>query len=576
MAKLLGADLLVQCLIQEEVRYIFGIPGAQPTTITDAIARFGRQQGIDFIMTRHEQAAAHMADAYARLTRKPGVCLGTVGPGAVNLVPGVYEAYVNSIPVLVLTAQNQTWRSYPDHGSIQACNQMDLFKPITKWNALVSHWRRIPDLVQEAFRMALTGRPGPVHLDLPVDVLFEEGDEADVSILPPERYRATTPQQGEPELIAQAAQILAHARRPYIHVGGGGHFSGASSDIVALAEFLGCPLSTSASARGAIPEDHPLYLIPMGFGALKARSEADAALVLGSRLGAYDLWGKAPAWGQPGELRLIQVDTAPESLGENRDVDLAILGDVGAVVRGIRSQLAEIAEERPEHAQMADYRVVQEQWLDNFRKLAKSDAAPIHPLRVVADVREFFPRNAIAVIDGGNTTIWGHYLTRIYEPGGLLWHGDSGMGGGGLPKAIAAALVHPDRPVFAVLGDGFFAMNSQELETATRLGTTNLVVVVSDDRAFGMIKGAQDSAFAKRYIGVDFVDVRYDEMARACGWHGERVERPEEIKPALQRAVASGKPALLDVLVDAQANLAPPDMATAVAIWMEGVKFPQY
>jgi acetolactate synthase-1/2/3 large subunit len=576
VAKLLGADVLVQCLIQEEVRYVFGIPGAQPTTITDAIARFGREQGIDFIMTRHEQAAAHMADTYARLTRKPGVCLGTVGPGAVNLVPGVYEAYANSIPMLVLTAQNQTWRSYPDHGSIQGCNQMDLFKPITKWNALVSHWKRIPELVQEAFRMALTGRPGPVHLDLPVDVLFEEGDEAEISVLPPGRYRATAPQQGDPELVAQAAQMLAHARRPFIHVGGGGHFSGASGDIAALAEFLGCPLSTSASARGTIPEDHPLYLIPMGLGALKARMEADVALVLGSRLGAYDLWGKAPAWGQPGELRLIQVDTAQESLGENREVDLAILGDVGAVVRGIRSQLEAIAEERPEHSQMAEYRASQEQWLDNFRRLAASDAAPIHPLRMVADVREFFPRNAIAVIDGGNTTIWGHYLTRVYEPGSLLWHGDSGMGGGGLPKAIAAALVHPDRPVFAVLGDGFFAMNMQELETAARLGTSNLVVVVSNDCAFGMIKGAQDSAFGKRYIGVDFVDVRYDEVARACGWHGERVERPEEITPALQRAAAAGKPALLDVVVDAQANLAPPDMATVVAIWMEGVKFPEY
>ena len=370
--------------------------------------------------------------------------------------------------------------------------------------------------------------------------------------------------------------MLAHARRPYIHGGGGGHFSGASSDIVALAEFLGCPVSTSASARGTIPEDHPLYLIPMGFGSLKARSEADVALVLGSRLGAYDLWGTPGFWGKPGEMRFIQVDTAPESLGENRGVDLAILGDVGAVVRAIRSQLAEIAEERPEHAEMAEYRSVQEQWLDNFRKLGQSDATPIHPLRMVADVRSFFPRNAIAVIDGGNTAIWGHYLTRVYEPGSLLWHGDSGMGGGGLPKAIAAALLQPDRPVFAILGDGFFAMNMQELETATRLGTNNVVVVVGNDRAFGMIKGAQDSAFGKRYIGVDFADVRYDEVARACGWYGERVERPEEITPALKRAAASGKPALLDVLVDAQANLAPPDMATVVAIWMEGVKFPEY
>ena len=177
MGKLLGSDVLIKCLLQEDAQFVFGIPGAQPLGITDAIHRFGRREGLDFIMTRHEQAAAHMADTFSRLTGRPGVCLGTVGPGAVDLVPGVYEAFVNSIPMLVLTCQNQTWRSYPDHGSTQGCNQLDLFRPITKWSAVVSHWSRIAPLVQEAYRMALTGRPGPVHLDLPVDVLFDEGDE---------------------------------------------------------------------------------------------------------------------------------------------------------------------------------------------------------------------------------------------------------------------------------------------------------------------------------------------------------------------------------------------------------------
>ncbi len=574
MSKILGADVLVQCLLEEEVRFVFGIPGAQPTTLLDAIYRFGRKQGMEFIMTRHEQAAAHMADTYARLTRKPGVCLATVGPGAVDLVPGVYEAYVNSIPMLVLTAQNQTWRSYPDHGSTQACNQIDLFKPITKWNALVSHWSRIPEMVREAFRTAMSGRPGPVHLDLPVDVLFGEGPEEEVRILPPARYRPTTPSSGSPEVIQQAASMLARAKRPYIHVGGGALLSGAPGEIITLAELLGCPVSTSISARGAVPEDHPLSLIPMGFGALKARSEADVVLVVGSRLGAYDFWGKAPLWGQPGEQQIIQVDTAPESLGENREVDLAILGDARAVVQAIRGEVERMAEERPEHPQMAEYREAQAAWLANFESLGKSDAKPIHPLRMVADVRAFFPRNAIAVVDGGNTTIWAHYLARIYEPGTLLWHGDSGMGGGALPKAIAAKLVCPDRPVFVICGDGFLAMNIQELETATRLGT-EVTVVVNNDRAYGMIKAAQDTAFAKRYIGVDFVDVRYDEMARACGWHGERVEDPEEITPALARAAQSGKPALIDVVVDAEANLAPPDVATVVGVWMEGVKFPE-
>ena len=575
MSKMLGADVLVKCLLQEDVRFIFGIPGGQLTTLLDAIHRFGREEGLDFIMTRHEQAAAHMADTYSRLTGKVGVCVGTVGPGAVNLVPGVYEAYVNSIPILVLTAQNQTWKSYPDHGSTQGCDHLGLFKPITKWNAVVSHWKRIPEMVQEAFRQATSGRPAPVHLDLPVDVLFAEGEEDEISILPPARYRPTVVPSGDRELIKQAAEMLAQARSPIIHAGGGAVRSGASAEIIALAELLGCPMSTSITARGAIPEDHPLYLIPLGFGSIAAHAQADLVLVIGSRLGAFDFWGKPPVWGKPEDQKIIQIDTAPETLGENRQVDLAILGDAKAVVRDIHAALETRIEPREEGPQLAQYRAAQAAWLQNFENLASSDAVPMHPLRVVRDARAFFPRNALFVTDGGNTSIWAQYLTRLYEPSTCLWSADSGMGGGGLPKAIAAKLVCPDRPVYAICGDGFFTMNIQELETAVRLGT-NIVVIVNNDRAFGMIKAAQDGAFAKRYIGVDFVDVRYDKMAEAAGWYGERVEDPKGITAALKRAVDSGKPALLDVIVDGQANFNPPDLTTALNVWFEGIKFPEY
>jgi len=575
VSKILGADVLVKCLIQEDVRFIFGIPGGQLTTLLDAIHRFGREEGLDFIMTRHEQAAAHMADTYSRLTGKVGVCVGTVGPGAVNLVPGVYEAYVNSIPILALTAQNQTWASYPDHGSTQGCDHLGLFKPITKWNAVVSHWKRIPEMVQEAFRQATSGRPAPVHLDVPVDVLFAEGEEDEINILPPARYRSTVPPSGDRELIKQAAEMLAQARSPVIHAGGGAVRSGASAEIIALAELLGCPMTPGVTARGVIPEDHPLYLIPLGFGSIAAHAQADLVLVIGSRLGAFDLWGKPPVWGKPEEQKIIQIDTAPESLGENRQVDLAILGDAKAVVRDIHAALETMIEPREETPQLAQYRAAQAAWLQNFENLASSDAVPMHPLRVVRDARAFFPRNALFVTDGGNTSIWAQYLTRLYEPSAGLWSADSGMGGGGLPKAIAAKLVCPDRPVYAICGDGFFMMNVQELETAVRLGT-NVVIIVNNDRAFGMIKAAQDGAFAKRYIGVDFTDVRYDKMAEAAGWYGERVEDPKGITAALKRAVDSGKPALLDVIVDGQANFNPPDLTTALNVWFEGVKFPEY
>jgi acetolactate synthase-1/2/3 large subunit len=574
VSKILGADVLVKCLLQEDVRYIFGIPGGQLTTLLDAIHRFGREEGLDFIMTRHEQAAAHMADTYSRLTGKVGVCVGTVGPGAVDLVPGVYEAYANSIPILALTPQNQTWKSYPDHGSTQGCDHVGLFKPITKWNALVSHWKRIPEMVQEAFRQATTGRPGPVHLDLPVDILFEEGEEDELNILPPARYRPLVPPSGDPQLVKQAAEMLAQAKSPIIHAGGGALRSRACPEITSLAELLGCPMSTSITSRGAIPEDHPLYLIPLGFGSIAAHAQADLVLVIGSRLGAFDLWGKPPMWGRPDQQKIIQIDTAAESIAENRPVDLAILGDAKATLRDISTVLDTMIEPREEIPQMAQYRAAQAAWLRNFEDLGSSDAVPIHPLRVVKDARAFFPRDALFVTDGGNTSIWAHYLTRMYESA-CIWSADSGQGGGGLPKAIAAKLIFPGQPVFAICGDGFFMMNVQELETAARLGT-NVVMIVANDRAFGMIKAAQDGSFAKRYIGVDFADVRYDKMAEAAGWYGERVEDPKQLTPALKRAVDSNKPALLDVIVDQQANFNPPDLTTAVNVWFEGVKFPEY
>ena len=222
---------------------------------------------------------------------------------------------------------------------------------------------------------------------------------------------------------------------------------------------------------------------------------------------------------------------------------------------------------------MAEYRATQQAWLAGFEKLAASDKKPIHPLRLVRDVRAFFPRNAISVLDGGNTTVWAHYLNRVYEPRSFLWAADSGHLGTALPYAIGAKLARPERPVFALCGDGAFALNLQELETAARLKVP-VVVVVADDRQWGMIKAVQMAAYDARYVGVDFDEVCYDQVARACGCYGERVEDPGQIMPALGRAVASGKPAVLDVVIDPWVNLTPPDLENLDAVWMEGCELP--
>jgi acetolactate synthase-1/2/3 large subunit len=267
----MGADVLVKCLIQENVRFVFGIPGGQLCPILDAIRRFGNDAGLQFVMTRHEQAAAHMADAYARVTGEPSVCIGTVGPGAADLVPGVYAAWADSIPLIVLTAQNQTWKSYPERGSMQSLNQIGLFEPITKWSARVTHWQRIPELVHRAFRIAISGRPRPAHLDLHVDVMVGTGDESTLTHKPVARASIPRP-VAPPDLIAQAARMLIEAQRPLIHPGGGVLRSGAWDEVRELAEHLSAPVTTSQGARGVLPEDHPLCLIAAGYGALGAQA----------------------------------------------------------------------------------------------------------------------------------------------------------------------------------------------------------------------------------------------------------------------------------------------------------------
>lgn len=571
----IGADLLVECLIQERVRYVFGIPGGQLCPILDAIRRFGHEAGLEFVMTRHEQAAAHMADAYARVTGRPGICMGTVGPGAADLVAGVYPAWADSIPMVVLTAQHQTWKSYPERGSMQSLDQVDLFKPITKWQARVTHWQRIPELVQRAFRLAVSGRPRPVHLDLHVDVLVATGDEAALPLQPvsPEHYRPADGPAAPNELIEEAARMLVEAARPLIHPGGGVLRSGAWDEVRQLAEHLSAPVTTSQGACGAFPEDHPLSLIAGGYGALGAQATADVVLLVGGRLGDLDFWGQPPFWGEPKSQKLIQIDIEPENVALNRPVDLALVGDARAILRALIEAVRRRSGPMPERPEMAQYRAAQEAWLAQFQKQAASDQKPIHPLRMVRDVRAFFPRDAISIVDGGNTSVWAHYLNRIYTPRSFLWAADSGHLGTGLPYAIGAKLAQPNRMVYAICGDGAFALNIQELETAARLGLA-FVIVVANDRQWGMIKATQMASYDARYIGVDFTDVRYDQVAKAMGCWGERVEDPGEISPALERAVTSGKPAVLDVVVDSWANLTPPDLENLDAVWMEGCELP--
>lgn len=567
-----GGELLARCLAQEQVRFIFGIIGDQWNSFYDVLARKGDELGINIIDTRHEAAAAHMADAYARTTGKPGVCLGTVGPGAANLVGGVYAAYADSVPLIILTAQNQTWQIYPDHGATQGLDQVSLFKPITKWNAVVWNINRLPQLIQWAFRVATSGRPGPVHIDFPSDILYGCVDVAP-PIPEPSRYRGTTRPTADPSLIGQAAKMLADAQFPLLHAGSGVLWADATQEFVQLAEHLSAAVSTSVGARGAIPEDHSLAFVPDGAGALQAQNSADLVLLVGGRLGDLDFWGKAPGWAPADRQRLIQIDVAADMIGVNREVDLALVGDAKSTLRFLLDEVKRRTPRRKPSGLLEQCQASQRNWLSNYVELASTNHVPIHPLRVVKEVRDFFDRTAISCVDGGNTAIWCSYLNRIYTPRTFLWAGDSGHLGAGLPFAIGAKLTHPDRQVYLITGDGAFMLHIHELETAVR-HKTPIVAVICNDRRWGMIAGVEHLLFENRFIGVDFTDVRYDKVAQAMGCFGERVEDPEELHPALERAVASKKPAVLDVIIDRDANLNPPDLAVIGGVWLEGCRPP--
>jgi acetolactate synthase-1/2/3 large subunit len=571
MADMTGGEVLARCLVAEGVRYVFGVPGDQLYPLLDAINNL---EGIDFITFRHEQAAAHAADAWARTTGKPGVCLGTVGPGAADLVPGVYPAFADSIPMVVLCAQNQSWRIYPDHGSTQGLDQVDLFRPITKWRANVSHWQRIPHLLHWAFREALSSRPGPVHLDIPSDILYltSNTDSLEDGLVPPRQYRMTKPPVGHPDLIKQAAKMLQQAEFPLIHAGGGVLQSEAWHEVVELAEHLQAPVTTSPLARGVIPEDHPLALTPASFGAVGAQCQADVVLLVGGRLGDLDFWGREPGWANCADQKLIQIDVAADMIAQNRVVDLPIVGDAKTTL----AQILDIVKKQPKskpRTSMSDCRDAQENWRKDFEEQGCADCTPIHPLRLIKDVREFYPRNAISIADGGNIVLWALYLNKIYEPRTFLWPSDSGHLGVGTGYAIGSKLAHPDRDVYVISGDGAFMFNVQELETASR-HKIPFTIIIANDGAYGMIKTGQKGLYGGRYVGVDFADIRYDKIAEAMGCFGKRIENPKDIKPALEEAKQSGLPAVLDVIIDPDTNLTPPDFESVAAIWLEGCHLP--
>lgn len=550
--KLNGGDLLIKCLINEGVTKIFGIIGGELTRIYDAIERWGREEGnIETVMVRHEQAGGHMADAWARATGEIGVCLGTAGPGVTHLVPAIAAANMDSIPMVVIGAQIA--RNFDDTGILQGgLDQMKLMEPITKMQISCEETYEIPHAVKRAFKAALSGRRGPVFLELRETALVRDADEKLLDeIWPPEKYRPTVRPSGNSEAIEAAVNLLKTAKKPLIIAGGGVSASEAYDELHKLSETYMIPAATTINGLGNISVDSKTYLGSyLTANAFRTTAtEADIIVSVGCKWDYTVLYGAAPIW-NPNQ-KVIQIDIDPNEIGKNRPAEVPIVGDAKAVL----SQLLEKMETDLPKENVSTWT----EWNDYLQEKRKNDAAvidkikkstklPMKPERLVIEVLDFISDDSFLIVDGGDIAVFTFGLLSYKQrpPRSTFFSVTMGHLGVGVPYAIGAKMAKPERPVFLINGDGSFMFNIQELETAARLNVP-IITIIANNCAWGMLKSYQKNSMKKRFCDVDFPPINYADIAKGFGCYAEKVENPEDLAPALQRAVDSGKPSVIDV-----------------------------
>ncbi len=561
MGEITGGELLLRSLHAEGVRHIWAIPDGTYMIFLEALERLGPELGMDLLVPAHEAAAAHAADAMTRVTGKPAVVMACAGPGAANLVSGVLCAQDEGSPVIAVTTTRRSDIAYPHLGGMQVLDQMAYFRPAVKWSAQINHWKRIPDIVRYAFRAAMTGRPGPVHIEIPEDLLMQRGELESVAIWPSDASEAR--QAADPALVRRAAELLVGASTPMIHCGGGAQRAGAGEEARALAEHLGCPVTTGAGSRGIVPDGHPLVSQPVSPASAMVKQMADVVVAVGTRFGELDFWGRPPLWGDPARQATIQIDADPLNIGLNRRADLGLVGDAKTVLAQVLEEVARLAPAREYYAQIEAVAAADRTWRDGMdARVADMQRQPMVPGQIFTVASDFFPPDAVAAIDGGNTCVWAAHYLRVRAQRSMLWTSNAGHLGSGLPFAIGAKVAAPERTVYCVSGDSAFRFNMQELATAARYRLP-IVTVVAVDGAYGMEKSAQARVWGRDadWFGSEHAPARYDQVAIAMGCHGEYVDRAADLAPALERAVASRRPAVIHAAVDPAENTDPPGLA---------------
>ena len=538
MGRVTGSHLIARALKLEGVTTIFTLAGDHILPVLDVMADLDFR----FIDTRHEQAAVHMADAWGRITGFTGVSMYTT-PGFANAIPGLTNAMYSESPLLSIAGCADL--TDLGRGAQQEIEQVEMAAPVTKGSFMVHDARRIPDFIAHALRLAFSGRRGPVHLTIPIDVQEQAVNEDEVVFYSPEEYRPGESILTNPELVRQAIALLLEARRPLVIAGNAAGYSRSGEALRQFIETTRLPLFTEEQARGLISDDHPyafgLFERSLNRAAAKLR-DADLVLLLGRKqdftIGFCRPPGVAP------DAKIIQIDPSAAEIGRNRGVTVGMVGDVTSVLEQLTEEASiHTWKELPWLDDLRAARAAQAEWAKELTRPVR----PMHAMFVHKTLEPLLRPDDCLVFDGGDFCHFGRSLLPARQPKRWLYLSSLGMLGSSLPTALAAQLAYPDSRVIMLTGDGAFGFNAMEFDTAVR-HNLKIVAILGNDSAWGIDRQIQLGLYG-RPVATELNQTRYEQVVQGLGGYGEFVEKPEDLEPALQRAFASGRPALLNVVV---------------------------
>ncbi len=538
MARVTGSHLICKALKLEGVKNIFALAGDHILPVLDVMA----DQDFRIIDTRHEQAAVHMADAWSRITEQPGVCIYTT-PGFANAIPGLTNAMHTEGPVISIAGCADAHDL--GRGAQQEIDQVGMAGPVCKGSFMVPDARRIPEFIARAMRLAFSGRRGPVHLTIPIDVQERSVEEDNVVFAAPDAYRSKAALRGDPERVRQAVALLSQAQRPLLITGSAAGYTLSGEAMQHFLETTRLPVVTEEQSRGLVPDDHPYVFGYFERGLNRAAAklrDADVVVLLGRKQDFIIGFCRPPHIAA--NAKIIQVDPSSLEIGRNRGVEVGITGDVSSVLEQMTKEAANYQwKDLPWLEELRAAQSAQAEWAEDLAR----PQTPMHALFVHKTIKSILRPDDCLVFDGGDFCHFGRSYLPALKPKRWFNVSSLGMLGSSLPTALAAKIAYPDSRVFMLSGDGAFGFNGMEFDTAVR-HKINIVALLGNDAAWGIDRQIQLGLYG-RTVATDLLQTRYEQMVQGLGGYGEFVERPEDLEPALKRALAAEKPALLNVAV---------------------------